>query len=217
MSNPSPSSSEARALPVVAPTRGSSPERELVVLLQRARVGDPNAWTRLVRRFDRVLRRIARSYRLTAADVDDVVQTTWLELFEAIERIREPAAIGGWLATVTRRHALRRRQAHVREQLTDDPHLGDRPDDDQAAESLLALERSAILADALDRLPDRHRDLLTVLLTQPALEYREVGQRLSMPVGSIGPTRARALALLARDAQLCALRDSPVTPKTPRA
>jgi RNA polymerase sigma factor (sigma-70 family) len=181
-----------------------------VALVQSACAGDNDAWTQLVQRFDRRLRHIARFYRLSAADVDDVVQATWLELFEAIEGIREPLATGAWLVTVTRRNALHRWQVHVREQLTDDPDLGDRPDDDNEPEStLLALERSAILADAVDRLPDRHRDLLTTLLTQPALDYRRVGQRLSMPVGSIGPTRARALAGLARDTRLRAVSDAP--------
>jgi RNA polymerase sigma factor (sigma-70 family) len=182
-------------------------DRDQVAITRAARAGDADAWTCLVRRFDRVLRHIARSYRLAPADVDEVVQTTWLELLEAIHRIREPAAIGGWLATVTRRNALRRRQMHVRERLTDDQQLGDRPDSDGPEASLLEAERRAALAGALAALPERHRRLLTVLLTQPALEYREVGELLGMPVGSIGPIRARALARLARDPRMRAVCD----------
>jgi RNA polymerase sigma factor (sigma-70 family) len=209
MPNPCPSSEEPRALPAVAPrVRHSFRERELAALVHSARAGDPEAWTRLVRRYDRMLRHIARSYRLGPAEVDDVVQTTWLNLFEAIDQIRDPTAIGAWLATATRRAALRRIQSHVREQLTDDPQLGDRPDDDQPDVILLALERRAVLNDAIARLPVRHRDLVTVLLTQPTLEYREVGELLSMPTGSIGPIRARSLARLSRDARLRALSDS---------
>jgi RNA polymerase sigma factor (sigma-70 family) len=182
-------------------------EHDLVVLVQGARAGDRDAWTRLVQRFDRKLRQIARSYRLMPADVDDVVQTTWLNLFEAIDRIREPAAIGGWLATTTRRHALRRRQTHVREELADDPQPGECPDDNQPEASLLQLERRTVLAQALAKLPDRHRRLLIVLLNQPTLGYREIGELLSMPTGSIGPIRARSLRRLARDASLRALND----------
>ena len=44
-----------------------------------------------------------------------------------------------------------------------------------------------------------------MLLTEPELDYRQVGERLSMPVGSIGPSRTRALARLARDARLRAV------------
>ncbi len=204
-------SGNARALPALTPRRPCDHDRQLVALVHSARAGDPEAWTRLVRRFERMLRDIARSYRLGPTEIDDVVQATWLNLFEEIDRVREPAAIGGWLATVTRRHALRRIQAHMREQLTDDPRLGDGPDDNQPEARLLALERNAILAAATARLPVRHRELMTVLLTQPTLEYREVAALLRMPVGSSGPIRARSLARLARDAQLRALSDSATT------
>src|SRR5919107_6028938 len=118
MPDPSPSSGDARALPARTPSwRTLDHDRQLVALVHSARDGDSDAWTHLVRRFDRMLRNIARSYRLGQAEVDDVVQATWLNLFETIGQLREPAAIGGWLATVTRRQALRRIQVHVREQL----------------------------------------------------------------------------------------------------
>lgn len=208
MPNLCPTSWEARALPAVACLgRASESERELVALVRGAGAGNADAWRRLVKRFDPMLRQIARSFRLAPADVDDVVQMTWLNLIDAIDQVREPVAISGWLATVTRRHALRRIQAHVREQLTDDPELGDRPDDNQPESSLLAVERRAILATAIAKLPERQRVLMMVLLTQPTLEYGEISELLCMPIGSIGPIRARSLARLAGDAELCALND----------
>ena len=173
--------------------------------MRAAGAGDADAWTRLVERFDGTLRHIARSYRLAPADVDDVVQGAWLELLTAIGQIRDPAAIGGWLATVTRRNALRSRRRPVRELLTDDPELGDRDEVHGPEERALAAEREAVLAGAIAALPERPRLLVTVLLTEPELDYRQVGERLSMPVGSIGPSRTRALARLARDARLRAV------------
>jgi RNA polymerase sigma factor (sigma-70 family) len=203
--------------PATSPARQADRERELVAIVHRARAGDSDAWAQLVQRFDRLLRHVARSYRIGPTDVDDVLQATWLNLFEAIDQLRDPAAIGGWLVTATRRNALRRIQRQVREQLTDDPQLGDRADDNEPEQTVLALERGAALAAAVDRLPPRHRDLMNALLAEPALGYREVSERVSMPVGSIGPIRARALARLARDAQLRALGDCAVTALPRRA
>jgi RNA polymerase sigma factor (sigma-70 family) len=193
------------AIELVASQPPADEERELVALVRAAAGGDAGAWTRIVERYDGTLRRIARAYRLGPADVDDVVQTTWLELLVMIERIREPAALGGWLATVTRRGALRRRRAPLREQPTDDPRLGDRADGEVLEDGVLIEERDAALRSALHGLPDRQRRLLLVLLTQPNLDYRQIGEQLGMPVGSIGPIRGRALARLARDEQLRAL------------
>jgi hypothetical protein len=45
-------------------------------------------------------------------------------------------------------------------------------------------------------LPERHPALLELLVSSPPLSYEEIGARFGMPVGSIGPTRARALAWL---------------------
>jgi DNA-directed RNA polymerase specialized sigma24 family protein len=125
--------------------------RATAEIVRAARGGDHAAWTALVRRFDRRLRTIARSYRLSAADVDDVVQGTWLQLLEGIHDLREPAAIGGWLATTTRRNALRALQRDVRERLSADPALGDRPDAPQPHIHVLAAEQRAI-----PRAPWRH-------------------------------------------------------------
>ena len=194
-----------RPRPAMSARRPVTAESELATIVCAARAGDSAAWSRLVERFDRGLRNIARCYRLPAADVDEVIQATWLQLLENIQRIREPAAVGAWLTTATRRNALRRRQMHVRELLSGDPELGERADAEEPDARLLVSERDAALADALRALPDRHRRLLLVLLTQPTLDYREIGALLSMPVGSIGPIRARALARLARDPQLRAV------------
>lgn len=215
---PCPSSGELQVLPTFE-VEGQRPsrERELVALVQRARAGEPDAWTQLVQRFDGKLRQVARSYRLSPAEIDDVVQTTWLNLFEGIEQIRSPGAISAWLITATRRTALRRIQRHVREQLTADPELDHRVDDDGPDATLLARERRDVLAAAIDRLPDRQRDLVSVLLTEPTLEYREIAELLSMPIGSVGPIRARSLARLARDTQLRALNDSTITSTKRRA
>jgi hypothetical protein len=83
---PSPSSGKAGVL-LVAPRHRSpkSDEQGLIILVQSARAGDHDAWTRLVQRFDRMLHQIARSYRLPSVDVEDVVQMTWLDLFQAID------------------------------------------------------------------------------------------------------------------------------------
>ena len=100
---------------------------------------------------------------------------------------------------------MRGRRLGQREQLTDDPDVGDRQDAAGPEEHLLAAERRDALAGAIGALPERNRRLVTVLLTQPELDYRRLGEELSMPLGSIGPSRARALARLARDPHLRAV------------
>jgi DNA-directed RNA polymerase specialized sigma24 family protein len=61
---------------------------------------------------------------------------------------------------------------------------------------LLLAERDAALRDAFGTLSPRCRELLRLMLLDPAPCYEEISAALGMPVGSIGPTRGRCLEKL---------------------
>jgi RNA polymerase sigma factor (sigma-70 family) len=209
MSTHCPSRTGACALPERAALQDPRhPQRELIALVRGARAGNNVAWTQLFERFDPTLRQIARSYRLQTTDIDDVIQATWLDTLQNIERLREPAAIAGWLATTTRRKAMRLLQVRVREHLTDEPELSEGPDPDGPETRVLASERHVVLTRAVATLPDRHRRLMILLLTQPDLDYKQISNQLAIPVGSIGPIRARSLARLQRHPELRTLHST---------
>jgi RNA polymerase sigma factor (sigma-70 family) len=178
-------------------------------LVRAARSGDEHAWTELYHRLEPRLRREARRYRLGPAQVDDVVQTAWLRLFEHVDQLREPQAVAGWLLVVVRREAFRTLQGHVRELVTDDPLLGERAEHEGPEEQLLRAERDVALADAIGALPERHRRLMQSLLRTPDASYREVSAQVGIPVGSIGPTRGRCLTRMAGDPALRSLHVVP--------
>jgi RNA polymerase sigma factor (sigma-70 family) len=202
---PTPAQTRPSAIPAVGeltPRRSSQPapissepDAALIALVYAARRGDNAAWRRLVERFDPMLRKVARSFRLAPCDVDDVLQETWVLLYRNIGGLREPAAIAGWLATTVRRRSLRLVQSQARVQLTDDPDLGASHEDTPEAIVLEAEQRDSF-RKAVRELPDRQRRVLTVLAAQPSLDYEQIGGLLQMPIGSIGPTRARGLARL---------------------
>jgi RNA polymerase sigma factor (sigma-70 family) len=67
------------------------------------------------------------------------------------------------------------------------------------AEEIAQLEERHFVRQAFDQLPARCRALLDLLYyAAEAPSYERVSERLGMPVGSIGPTRARCLEKLAR-------------------
>jgi RNA polymerase sigma factor (sigma-70 family) len=168
----------------------------------RAAAGEHGAWTELVCRFDGLLRGVARGYRLAPADVDDVVQTTWLRALEHVRRLQDPGAIAGWLVVTTRRESMRVHQRAVRELLVDEP-AGEQPADLHSPEAMvLARERVAALREAVTRLTDRQRTLITTMLSGEEPCYERLSTVLRMPLGSIGPTRCRALARLREDPRL---------------
>jgi RNA polymerase sigma factor (sigma-70 family) len=156
---------------------------------------------------------IVRRFRLSPADADDVNQTVWLRLVEHLDEIREPRAVPGWLVTTTRNEALRVIRRRGRE-VSLDPHghaMGLLHEVNDMDEGMMRDERSQALRDALLELSPGRRELLTLLLADPPLSYDEISNRLGIPIGSIGPTRARALEQLRNTDAMRALM-APATP-----
>ena len=177
-------------------------------LVASASGGEQNAWNELVDEFGGLVWAVTRAHRLGDADAADVAQTTWLRLVQCLDRLHDPARVGAWLATTARRECLRvlRRRARV---VPCDDELPDLIDDaPEHGTALFTRERDAALWTAFRHLGARDRALLRLLVADPAPSYEEIGATLNMPIGSIGPTRARALERLRREAGRLGLTDT---------
>jgi len=183
---------------------------DLVVtdLVTSARDGDQQAWDALIERHAPLIWSICRRHRLGGADAEDVAQTVWLRLVDQLDKIRDPAAIAGWLATTTRHECCRALRA-ARRPLTAWPVPDAETIPDQQArtaeQELLAAERNAALREALAHLTPREQQLLAILTADPPVPYAEISARLGIPVGSIGPSRGRCLDKLRRHPAIAAL------------
>jgi RNA polymerase sigma factor (sigma-70 family) len=171
-------------------------------LLRAAAAGDAQAWSALVRRFSGLVWSVARGHGLSPADAQDVYQTTWLRLTQHLERIKEPERVAGWLAATARNESLRVIRAGLRVFPVEnvEPALAALPSpEDEAVQAESARQarwRSARLWEAFEELSERCKQLLRVLTAPTPLSYAEVAEVFDMPIGSIGPTRARCLARL---------------------
>jgi RNA polymerase sigma factor (sigma-70 family) len=193
-------SAERRA--AAARRRPPADAGELERVVSAAAAGNLGAWTTLVERFGARLRAVARTHRLAAHDAEDVVQTTWLRLLEHIQDVREPGAVGAWLETTARRESLRKLSAGQRERPTEDELVELEPSAPVDEDRLVAAERRRALAVAMQELPRRGQQLLAMLAADSEPSYAEISRALGMPIGSIGPTRARCLTRLRRNEQL---------------
>jgi RNA polymerase sigma factor (sigma-70 family) len=172
---------------------------ELPLIVAAAGRGEPWAWTSLVQRFGNMIMAIARSCRLNDADVHEVHQTTWLRLIDNIDRIEQPERIGAWLATTAKRESLR--LVRAAKSVTDaDERLLERPDAEIKPFDAgpIAQEQAEVLRRAFALLPPHCARLLRLMIVDDPPSYKEISGTLSMPIGSIGPTRGRCLDHLRR-------------------
>lgn len=176
-------------------------DRDLILACREGRSG---AWRRLLNKYQRLVYSIPLRYGLSREDAADVAQVTFGILVRSIDDLPVDSRLGAWLATVSKRHTWRRLESNRRQggfageldekaELAEDAALLGRDD----AGSIEHWELTEWLEWGLSRTGKPCRDLLRALYLQPEQPtHAEVAELLGMPVGSIGPTRARCLERL---------------------
>jgi len=173
-------------------------------LIKRCLQGNSNAWQTLVDRYGGLVHSVPVRHGLQPDEVDDVGQDTFLALAQNLHTIDKPESLGAWLVTTARRLSWRaiqkrRREAPVPEADLSDAfpkHIVDSVSGKMPSitELMDGWSNQEALAEALQKLGDRCRTLLTLLfLDQSEPSYEEVSQQLGISKGSIGPTRNRCL------------------------
>jgi RNA polymerase sigma factor (sigma-70 family) len=188
-----------QAMPSMRRPRGDTlADRTPAQLLASAGGGDDAAWSEIVRRYGRLVWSVLGDSGLDRATMADAHQVVWLRLCEHVDRIEDPARLGSWLATTARREAGRLRRERARVQSFDE--LIDAHDRGavQPGDQLLDDELRAEVRTAVAQIDEASRRTLALLCAEERPGYRRIADLTGRPLGSIGPTRARALAKIRR-------------------
>lgn len=186
-----------------SPYRSATDQALIVACL----AGKAEAWDALISRYAALIYSVCLRMGVSHADTEDVFQDVCLILLNHLADLREIAKLSGWLISTTKREAWRlsrRRGATVAADLGDgewEMESGESVGQQNAGANpeteVMALAEQQLMREALQRLPDRCRELLTLLYTtEEPLSYQELSVKFALPVGSIGPTRARCLQSL---------------------
>lgn len=166
--------------------------------------GEDEAWKELISRYQGLIYSVPRRMGLSPEDSSDVFQRVCILLYQRLSSVRDPRRLGGWLLTTASREAIRTSR-RVRREI---PIESGREDVESSVENDLvdplpladadreSLERAQILRSAIAQLSGRCRTLLEAFLQEDSANYRDIAVRLGIPIGSIGPTRARCFAHL---------------------
>jgi RNA polymerase sigma factor, sigma-70 family len=169
-----------RVRPLAEPTATtvSPPDLRTIdttALVHAAQGGDREAFGALYERFARLV----HSVLLAGAqrdDVPDLIQDVFLRALRQLHTLREPAAFGGWIATMARNEArMHHRAARPMEKLSDQV-AGSAP-------SAAAMEMDDVLR-ALRALPERYREPLTLRLVEQ-MGGEEIARTLGLTHGTV--------------------------------
>lgn len=159
-------------------------------LVDQVLAGNAAAFEPLVARYQDALYAFLRS-RLPAADAaEDVAQDTFLAAYSKLGALQDPNRFGAWLFGIARRKVqLFFRQRSRRPQASAEIAVEDLP----APE--LGRDPGAVLEALLTGLSDDQRVVL-ILRFRDGLNYREISDRLDLPLGTVGTLLHRARALI---------------------
>jgi RNA polymerase sigma factor (sigma-70 family) len=166
--------------------RGTETDEELV---RGLRAGDPEAWTAFVDRYSRYVYAIAtRAYRLSDHDAEDVFQDVFARAFTGIANLRDDGALRPWLGQLTRRLCVDRHRAGSREDPRAELEAG-------ADDAIATIHQALDVHEALATLSVECREVVDRFFCQDQ-SYRQIGEALGIPSGTIASRISRCLARL---------------------
>jgi len=174
------------------------PEPSNAELIQQCLAGKESAWEILLSRYERLIYYTATRTGLDADDVADVFQTVCVAWLENLSRLRDPQRLGAWLVTTTRRESWARGKRNRLAFSASETALAAQPAPDESPEALAGqVEDANAVRSAFRQLSETCRRLLWLLYYDPGHpSYADIARQLSIPLNSLGPTRARCLAKL---------------------
>jgi len=168
------------------------------ILADRAGDGDLRAFEVLMRRHTPLLRVTTRRILGSSADVDDIVQDTFLTAWRQLPGLENSKAVKGWLLRIASRKSIDRIRARHEHDDIDD-HADNLEDTAPKPEHVSeANSRQAALSEALSRLPEDQRRAW-VLRELSQYSYEDIAQDLGVPTTTVRGLLVRARKNLMRE------------------
>ncbi|REJ75508.1 MAG: sigma-70 family RNA polymerase sigma factor [Acidobacteria bacterium] len=178
-------------------------ERDDAALVKACRRGDQSAWEELVDRYQRLVFAIPRRAGLPESEAADILQETFLTLFQKLDELEKPGKIRSWLVTTAKFKTwgvVRSEKGHHAPATEQEMELEMASLEDGSPlveEALVTLEEQHLVRTALKKLEERCKTILSMIyLTEPSKTYAEVAEAIGVGATSISPLRARCLKKL---------------------
>jgi RNA polymerase sigma-70 factor (ECF subfamily) len=158
-------------------------EQETAALVRASQRGDRAAFGAIYQQYARMIHGILLAH-VPFGDAEDVMQDVFIRAMRQVDSLREPAAVGGWLATIARHAATDyRRKLRPVSELTE-VTASTRP----PADAFEALE-------ILQTLPPTYRETLILRLVE-GMTGPEIAEKTGLTPESVRVNLCRGMKLL---------------------
>ena len=158
-------------------------EQDDATLVARAIQDGPRAFGAIVARYQDAVFGVALSRLRNFHDAEDLTQTTFVEAFDRLDRLKEPAGLGRWLRTIAIHRCinyLKRRERIVDFEAVAEP-VSERPSPQADVEQA---ELRAQVMDAVGRLSKTQRETVTLYYIGD-YSLAEVAAIQDVPLGTV--------------------------------
>jgi RNA polymerase sigma factor (sigma-70 family) len=173
-------------------------------LIRRAKEGNEKAYEQLLQKYRiQVYNLVFRMVR-DKQEAEDLTQEAFIKAFNSLASFNEDYAFSTWLYKIATNNCIdffrkRKLQTYSLDKpikYKDSEIQQEIPDPDLNPEkTILANERSRIIRDAIDSLPDKYHEAI-VLRHREEKSYEEIAQILDLPLGTVKARIFRAREML---------------------
>lgn len=183
-----------------------SPMTDFTVI-QKVMAGDKAIFEILMRRYNNRLFRIARSITHDADEAMDIVQESWLSIYQALNQFRGPSGFASWASRITHNNALMRLRKQQRIDYQAEVIVDEKNTTAKVAINLSQYEPlnqvagqqlRQLLEQAIDGLPDLYRSVFMMRAIQQ-LSTQETAASLDLEVDVVKQRFLRSKRLLYRE------------------
>lgn len=177
-----------------APSPSAHELHDDALLIRRVLSGDRAAFGQIVEKYHRQAYHSAYAVLGNSSDAEEIAQETFVQVYQKLDRLREPGALPGWVWRISRDTALK----HIRKHRRVRP-VGELPEvvNDAGAPHLrlVAGEEKEALLGALEQLPDEMREALLMRYWED-IDYEEMAARTGISAGTLYQRVCRGLKKL---------------------
>lgn len=177
---------------------------EDLLIIRNVLAGKTSDYDILQKKYRVLISSLIRKMIRDEDDIDDLVQESFIKAYKALNKFQEGFSFSSWLYRIASNNCidfLRKKRfstISIDNPITNDDDSGHIDIEDRNYEADLAMlgeERRRALYDAINELPDNYREIIQ-LRHEQELDYNDISERLSLPLGTVKAHLFRARKML---------------------